>query len=53
MKLGEVLADMVLYGDIFNASWPDNWPQDDSCNEEADIRRSIAATFLKLANRIT
>lgn len=55
-KLGETLANMVLYGDIDEAPWPETWGEDliKQCETdvEARTRACIAATFLKLANHI-
>lgn len=55
-KLGEILADMVLYGDIEEAAFPEGWTpfRGESSNfissEEANFRACIAATLLKLTN---
>ena len=53
-KLGELLADMVLYGDTNEALFPVQWmaigfpaPEDDP---EVHTRCAIAATLLKLTN---
>ena len=49
MTLGEVLADMIAYGDIHEASWPKKWrPVDHEKDMEAFTRGEIAATLLKL-----
>ena len=52
MKLGEVLADMVLYGDIEEAAWSEAFHQmfTNPNNGEHYFRLSIAATLLKLTN---
>ncbi len=50
MKLGEVLAEMILYGDLDEAVWPADFPQVTADNPEAYCRCNIAATLLKLTN---
>ncbi len=55
MKLGKLLADMVLYGDIDEAPWPVCWVEEERAegpfSEEVRTRANIAASILKLMDR--
>lgn len=50
-RLGEVLSDMILYGDLDEAPWPKDFPDINKVDEETRIRFNIAATFLKIMNK--
>lgn len=50
IKLGELLADMVLYGDICEHSHPADWGPSENGDVEAETRMDIAATLIGLAN---
>jgi 8-oxo-dGTP diphosphatase len=50
VKLADALAHMILYGDIDEASHPDDFlPVLNETDPEVQIRRNIASTILKLA----
>lgn len=57
MKLGEMLSDMVRYGDIEEAPWPEEWLKEVNWqtiykeDPELYYRLSIAASILKLMNK--
>lgn len=53
-KLGEVLADILLNGDIHEAPWQDSWlaegQQAHELSTEEQVILDITATILKLTN---
>jgi hypothetical protein len=57
MKLGEMLSDMIRYGDIEEAPWPEEWLKEVNWqtiwkdDPELYYRLSIAASILKLMNK--
>lgn len=57
MKLGEMLSDMIRYGDIEEAAWPEEWLKEVNWqtiykeDPELYYRLSIAASILKLMNK--
>ena len=53
MKAGEAIADMVLYGDIHEAPWPESFPLESSITDEETLTRChIAASILALVRGI-
>ena len=52
VKLGRLLSDMVLYGDIHEHPYPVDWPEkwNETIDKESETRMAIAATLVGLAN---
>lgn len=52
VKLGRLLSDMVLYGDIHEHPWPVDWPEkwQETTDKESETRLALAATLVGLAN---